>query len=128
MENRTNISSGAKWEEIVGYSRAVRIGNCIEVSGTTAVDHNGDVVGIDNPYEQTRFILSKIGKALEQAGTSFENVIRTRIYVTNISCWEEIGKAHGEVFRTIKPAATMLQVSKLIDPLLLVEIEVSAIF
>ncbi|MFN8257364.1 MAG: RidA family protein [Bacteroidales bacterium] len=127
MEKKINISSGAKWEDIVGYSRAVRIGNTIEVSGTTAVDENNKIVGMGNAYEQTRYILFKIGKALEKAGGSFENVIRTRMYVTDISKWEEIGRAHGEVFGKIKPAATMVEVSRLIDPELMVEIEVSAI-
>ena len=124
---RQNISSGAQWEDIVGYSRAVRIGNVIEVAGTTAVDEQNNVIGIDNPGEQTRFILSKIEKALQAAGGRLENVIRTRIFVTDISRWEEVGRAHGEFFRTIKPVATMVEVSKLISPELLVEIEVTAI-
>lgn len=124
---RQNISSGAQWEDIVGYSRAVRIGNVIEVAGTTAVDEQNNVIGIDNPGEQTRFILSKIEKALQAAGGRLENVIRTRIFVTDISRWEEVGRAHGEFFRTIKPVATMVEVSKLIAPELLVEIEVTAI-
>jgi enamine deaminase RidA (YjgF/YER057c/UK114 family) len=127
MNNRTNLSSGAKWEDIVGYSRAVRIGNSIEVSGTTAVDENNDIVGIDNAYEQTIFILKKIEKVLEKLGASLENVIRTRMYVRNIDDWELIGKAHGEFFSKIKPATSMVEVSKLIDSRLLIEIEVSAI-
>ncbi len=127
MNNRTNLSSGAKWEDIVGYSRAVKIGNIIEVSGTTAIDEENNIVGIGNAYEQTVFILKKIQNALEKLGASMEDVIRTRIYVCNMNDWEQVGKAHGEYFSQIKPAATMVEVSKLIDPLLLVEIEVSAI-
>ncbi len=127
MNNRTNLSSGARWEEIVGYSRAVKIGNIIEVSGTTSIDEENNIVGIGNAYDQTIFILKKIQNALEKLGASMENVIRTRIYVCNMNDWEKVGKAHGEFFSQIKPAATMVEVSKLIDPLLLVEIEVSAI-
>ena len=124
---RINISSGAPWEDIVGYSRAVRIGNVIEVAGTTAVDENGQVVGIDSPYEQTKFTLAKIEKALLAGGATLEDVVRTRIFVTDISRWEEVGRAHGEYFRDIKPAATMLEVSALISAELLVEIEATAL-
>lgn len=127
MQARMNISSGAKWEDIVGYSRAVRIGNIIEVAGTTAVDELGNVVGVNDAYEQTRFSLAKIEKALTAAGASLKDVIRTRMFVTDISKWEEIGRAHGEFFRTIKPAASMIEVKGLISPELLVEIEVTAI-
>ncbi|HEX2905438.1 MAG TPA: RidA family protein [Phototrophicaceae bacterium] len=127
MTNRINISSGAKWENIVGYSRAVRIGNIVEVAGTTAVDENGVVVGEGDVYTQTKFILTKIEMALKQAGASLQQVIRTRMYVTDIAQWEEIGRAHGEFFRDIKPAATMVEVKALINPELLVEIEVSAV-
>ena len=127
MSNRINISSGAKWEDIVGYSRAVRVGNTIEVAGTTAVDEQGNVVGVNDAYEQTRFSLAKIEKALTAAGASLEDVVRTRMFVTDISKWEEIGRAHGEFFRTIKPAASMIEVKGLISPELLVEIEVTAI-
>src|SRR5687767_13654295 len=98
---RVNYASGAKWEEIVGYSRAVRIGNLIEVTGTVAVDENNHVVGKDDPYEQTRYILKKIEKVLERAGGAMKDVIRTRIYVTDISRWEEYGRAHGEFFSKI---------------------------
>jgi enamine deaminase RidA (YjgF/YER057c/UK114 family) len=124
---RTNISSGAKWESIVGYSRAVRVGNVVEVSGTTAIDESGQVAGIDDPYEQTKFILGKIEKALGEAGAALSDVVRTRMFVTDISRWEEIGRAHGERFRDIRPVATMVEVAALISPELLVEIEVTAI-
>jgi enamine deaminase RidA (YjgF/YER057c/UK114 family) len=124
---KVNISSGAKWEDIVGYSRAVRIGNIVEVAGTTAVDENGNVVGANDPHQQTKYTLQKIEKALRQAGATMRDVIRTRVYVTDISRWEEIGRAHGEFFREIKPASSMIEVSKLISPELLVEIEVTAV-
>jgi enamine deaminase RidA (YjgF/YER057c/UK114 family) len=125
--DRINYSSGAKWEDIVGYSRAVKVGNMVEVTGTVAVDENNNLVGENSAYEQTRFILTKIEKILQRAGASLKDVIRTRIYVTDISRWEEYGKAHGEVFNTIKPCTTMVEVKGLIDPSFLVEIEASAI-
>ncbi len=127
MSDRINISSGAKWEDIVGYSRAVRVGYTVEVAGTTAVDEQGNVVGLNDAYEQTRFILAKIEKALIQAGASLKDVVRTRMFVSDISKWEEVGRAHGEFFREIKPAASMIEVKGLISPELLVEIEVTAI-
>src|SRR4051812_42452508 len=117
---RINISSGAKWEDIVGYSRAVRIGNLIEVAGTTAVEGE-EVIGKDNLYEQTVFVLRKIEKALQEAGASLEDVVRTRMYVSDITDWEAAGKAHGEFFKNIKPAATIVEVRKLIHPDLLIE-------
>lgn len=124
---RINISSGTTWEETVGYSRAVRVGNLIEVAGTTAVDEHGDPVGRDDPYQQTRFILEKIENALIAAGASLKDVVRTRMFVTDIRQWGEIGRAHGEVFREIRPVASMVEVQALIDPELLVEIEATAI-
>jgi enamine deaminase RidA (YjgF/YER057c/UK114 family) len=127
MNKRINISSGTKWEDIVGYSRAVRIGNVIEVAGTTAVDEQGQVVGLGDPGEQTKFILSKIERALTSAGATLKDVVRTRMFVTNIADWEMIGNAHGLYFKDIKPAATMVEVKSLISPELLVEIEVTAI-
>jgi enamine deaminase RidA (YjgF/YER057c/UK114 family) len=126
MSERVNISSGAKWEDIVGYSRAVKVGNVIEVAGTTAVDENGSVIGPGDPYAQARFIFTKIEKALQQAGASLRDVVRTRMFVTDISRWEEIGRAHGEFFRDVKPAATMVEVKALISSDLLVEIEATA--
>jgi enamine deaminase RidA (YjgF/YER057c/UK114 family) len=127
MPERQQVSSGTRWEKEVGYSRAVRIGGIIEVAGTTAVDEKGQVIGKDNPYFQTRFILEKIERALVELGASFQNVIRTRIYVTDIRDWKEIGRAHGEVFGDIRPATTMIEVKALIQPDLLVEIEVTAL-
>lgn len=127
MNKRINISSGTKWEDIVGYSRAVRIGNMIEVAGTTAVDEKGQVVGLGDPGEQTKFILSKIEKALTSAGATLNDVIRTRMFVTNIADWETIGRVHGLYFKDIKPVATMVEVKSLISPELLVEMEVTAI-
>jgi enamine deaminase RidA (YjgF/YER057c/UK114 family) len=127
MRKRINVSSGAKWEDIVGYSRAVRVGNIVEVAGTTAVDENGRVVGANSPYEQTKFILTRIENALKTAGSGLDDVVRTRIFVTDMKCWEDVGRAHGERFRGIRPAATMVEVSALISPELLVEIEATAI-
>ncbi len=127
MTTRQNISSGAKWEDIIGYSRAVRVGNVIEVAGTTALDENGNVVGLNDPYQQTKFIFAKIEKALISAGAMLKDVVRTRMFVTDISRWEEIGKAHGEYFRDVKPASTMVEVRSLISPEMLIEIEVTAI-
>jgi len=124
--SRQNISSGAVWEDVIGYSRAVRIGNVVEVAGTTAVDGN-TVIGLNNAYEQTKFILTKIEKALQEAGASLADVVRTRMFVTDISKWEEIGRAHGECFSSIKPVTAMLEVKSLIQPELLVEIEATAI-
>lgn len=127
MNKRINISSGTKWEEIVGYSRAVRVGNIVEVAGTTAVDETGQVVGLNSSREQTKFILSKIERALASAGATLRDVVRTRMFVTNIADWEAIGESHGLYFKDIKPVATMVEVKSLISPELLVEIEVTAI-
>lgn len=127
MNKRINISSGAKWEDIVGYSRAVRVGNIIEVTGTVASDDDENVVGKNNPYEQTKFVLQKIERVLIQAGATLNDVVRTRMFVTDISKWEEYGKAHGEFFRTIKPCTSMIEISKLIEPEYLIEIEATAI-
>lgn len=124
---RTNFSSGAKWEDIVGYSRAVKVGNVIEVSGTVATDEQGNLVGADNPYEQTVFILQKIETVLQNAGASLKDVVRTRMFVTDISRWEEFGKAHGTFFSDIKPSTSMIEVKGLIDAGYLIEIETTAI-
>ena len=126
MSERKNFSSGAPWESVVGYSRAVRIGNHIWVSGTTATDENGKVVGAGDAEAQTRYVLLKIERALHEAGASLANVVRTRMFVTDISLWEKIGRVHGEFFADVRPAATMVEVSKLIEPGHLVEIEVDA--
>ncbi len=127
MKTRQNISSGAKWESIVGYSRAVRIGNVIEVSGTCSVDDEGNPFGVGDPYLQAKRSLEIILHAIEKLGGSLQDVIRTRIYVTDISHWAEIGKAHGEVFADINPATTMIEVSSLISVEYLLEIEATAI-
>jgi len=123
---RRNISSGAKWEDIVGYSRAVVMGDSIEISGTVAVDADNNLVGKGDAYLQTKFILQKISGVLNDTGFGLTDVIRTRIYVTDIGRWEEVGRAHGEFFKTIKPATSMVEVKGLISPEYLVEIEVSA--
>ena len=124
---RTNYSSGAKWEDIVGYSRAVKIGNVVEVTGTVAVDENNLLVGKGNAYEQTKFIISKIEKVLQQAGASLNDVVRTRMFVTDISRWEEYGRAHGEFFKDIKPCTSMIEISSLIEGDYMIEIEATAI-
>ena len=127
MEKRINYSSGAKWEDIVGYSRAVQIGNQLEISGTVATNEKGEVVGKDDFYLQTKFILQKIEGVLKKADFSLQDVIRTRIFVTDISHWEDVGKAHGEFFSKIKPVTSMIEINLLIDADYLVEIEVSAV-
>ena len=126
MQERQKYSSGAKWESIVGYSRAVKVGNRIYVTGTTATNENGEIVGGSDAYAQTVQVIKNIERALQALGTGLENVVRTRMFVTDISRWEEYGKAHGEFFREIMPATTMVEVSKLIDPEMLIEIEADA--
>ncbi|MFC4810644.1 RidA family protein [Paenibacillus sp. GCM10023250] len=124
--HKRQVFTGSPWEPVVGYCRAVRVGGRIEVAGTTAMK-DGDVVGEGSPYEQAKFALQTIERALRELGADMSHVVRTRMYVTDISQWEEIGRAHGEFFRDIRPAATMVEVRALIDPRLLVEIEAEAI-
>lgn len=128
MQHRERYSSGAKWESIVGYSRAVRVGDRIYVTGTTATDENSNIVGVGDAYKQAVQCILNIERALKQFDATLEHVVRTRMFVTDVSRWEEFGKAHGEYFREIMPATTMVEVSRLIDPDMLIEIEADAEF
>jgi enamine deaminase RidA (YjgF/YER057c/UK114 family) len=124
---RINFSSGAKWEDIVGYSRAVKIGNVVEVTGTVAVDEDNNLIGEGSAYLQTKFIIQKIETVLKQAGAELRHVVRTRMFVTDISQWEEYGRAHGECFKDIRPCTSMIEVKGLIAPEYLIEIEATAV-
>jgi enamine deaminase RidA (YjgF/YER057c/UK114 family) len=127
MSGRTNFSSASVWEDVVGYSRAVKVGNVIEISGTVAADEDGNVIGRDDAFQQTIYILEKIGKVLEEAGASFDDVVRTRMFVTDITRFNDYARAHAEIFSSVKPCTSMIEVKALVSPDFLIEIEVTAI-
>jgi len=127
MSERRSYSSGTKWESVVGYSRAIRIGDQIFVTGTTATNESGDIVGVGDPYAQTVQVIGNIERALKALGATLKSVVRTRMFVTDISRWEEYGRAHGEFFAEIRPCATMVEITRLVDPRMLIEIEVDAV-
>lgn len=127
MSSRINYGSGSKWEDIIGYSRVVKMGNVIEVTGTVAANENGEIVGPGDAFEQTKYIIQKIETHLARAGATLKDVVRTRMFVTDVSRWEEYGKAHGEAFKDIKPCTSMIGVAALIEPGYLIEIEATAI-
>ncbi|MEQ8676861.1 MAG: RidA family protein [Aggregatilineales bacterium] len=127
MTKRQRISSGTKWEALAGYSRVIRTGNSVQVSGTTATDENGDVVGIDDPYAQTMYIIRKIERALKEAGATLDDVVRTRIYIVNPDQWEPVSRAHGEVFGEIRPANTLIVIAGIVGDGYLVEMEADAL-
>ena len=127
MNSRINITSGSPWEPVVGYSRVVKVDNHIFVSSTVATDESGTIIGVGSYYEQTKFIFRKIEKYLKEAGATLNDIVRTRMFVVDINNWEEVGRAHAEFFKDVKPAATMVEVSRLIDDKCLIEIEVDAV-
>ena len=127
MTKRENISDGTPWEPLIGYSRAVKVDNHVYVSSTTAIDDEGNIIGADNPYQQTKYVIERIKGILAKAGASLENIVRTRVYVRDITHWKEYAKAHREAFESIRPANTFVEISSSVDPRMLVEIEAEAV-